>query len=328
MTISLLLRKKSGLFALATLLSLSACTIVAPRPARPFTVVMLPDTQFYSQSYPDLFYTQANWVRQNRGRENIVFVTHMGDIVNDRSNVMSQWGVGSNAMARLNGVVPWGVAIGNHDYDTDKMKEGVATTWLRYFGPARFKGRKWYGGASPNGLNSYQLFSGGGIDFVILHLEVNAPDEAIAWAERVLLQHPKRAAIVSTHSYLKGREGVTRNAKPDFRPNGNSGEAIWEKLIRRQPQIFMVLCGHESRTDEYHQISTNDAGHPVLEMLADYQARANGGDGWLRLIRFVPAERQIEIRTFSPALNRFERDENSEFVVPWEMQAACEPNAK
>jgi len=286
-------------------------------------VVMLPDTQFYSESHPDLFYSQTDWIKQNQRRENIVFVTHMGDIVDDRSKVMSQWTVASNAMARLDGVVPWGVAIGNHDYDTDKIKEGEATTWLRYFGPARFKGRKWYGGASPNGLNSYQLFSASGIDFVILHLEVNTPDEAMAWAEGVLRKHPKRAAIVSTHIYLKGRDGITRNEQHAYRPNGNSGEEIWQKFIRNHPQIFMALCAHEGRAFEYHQVSTNDAGHSVLEMLADYQRRAHGGDGWLRLILFVPAKRQIEIRTYSPTLNQFERDADSEFITPWEMPAAC-----
>jgi hypothetical protein len=284
---------------------------------------MLPDTQNYSKSHPDLFYAQTDWIKENRDRENIVFVTHMGDIVNDRSKIMSQWTVASNAMARLDGVVPWGVVIGNHDYDSDKIKEGGADVWLQYFGPDRFRGQKWFGGASSNGLNSYQLFSGGGIDFVILQLEVNVPDEAIAWAEQVLRQHPRHAVIVSTHTYLKGRDGVARNPKRDFRPQGNSGEALWEKLIRRHPQIFLVLCAHEGGTFEYHQVSTNEAGQPVLEMLADYQRRTNGGDGWLRLIRFKPATRQIEVQTYSPALNQFETDADSAFVVPWEMPAAC-----
>ena len=33
-------------------------------------------------------------------RENIVFVTQVGDIINDRSKIMSQWTVASNAMAQ------------------------------------------------------------------------------------------------------------------------------------------------------------------------------------------------------------------------------------
>jgi hypothetical protein len=315
-----------SLCGLAILLSGATCrqpVSQAAPPASPFTMVMLPDTQIYSKARPGLFYAQTDWVKQARDKENIVFVTQVGDIINDRSKIMSQWTVASNAMARLDGVVPWGVTIGNHDYDSDKIKAGVATTWLRYFGPERFKGREYYGGASPNSLNSYQLFSGGGIDFLILQLEVNVPDESLGWAQKVLRQHPNRAAIVATHSYLKGRDGVTRNRKHDLRGSGNSGQALWEKFISVNPQIFMVLCGHEGRTDEFYQVSTNGAGNRVFEMLADYQSRTNGGNGWLRLIRFVPASRQIQIRTYSPALDKFETDDNSQFVVPWEMPAAC-----
>jgi len=313
----------AGLCALAVLLTGATCRQGEPPDETAFTVVMLPDTQIYSKSRPELFYAQTDWVRKARDRENIVFVTQVGDIVNDRSKIMSQWVVASNAMARLDGVVPWGVTIGNHDYESDKLKAGVATTWLRYFGPDRFKGCPWYGGASPNGLNSYQVFAGGGIEFLILQLEVNPPDEAIAWARQVLERHPNHAAIVSTHSYLKGREGVARNPKHDMRPTGNSGEALWEKLIREQPQVFLVLCAHEGRTDEYRQISINRAGNRVLEMLADYQKRVNGGDGWLRLIRFLPGSRQIQVHTYSPVFDKFETDANSQFVVPWEMPAAC-----
>ena len=299
------------------------CCGVASQAAAPFALVMLPDTQIYSKSHPELFYAQTDWVSKARDKENIAFVTQMGDIVNDRSKVMSQWNVASNAMAKLDGVVPWGVTIGNHDYDSDQLKPGIATTWLRYFGPERFKDRPWYGAASPNGLNSYQLFSAAGLDFLILQLEVEVPDAAIAWAQAVLEKHPHRGAIISTHAYLKGREGVARNPKHDMRSGGNSGEAIWQKLIRVNPQIFLVLCAHEGRTDEYHQVSTNAAGNQVVEILADFQKRTKGGDGFLRLLRFVPASPQIEVRTYSPTLDRFETDANSQFVVPWEMPAAC-----
>ncbi len=288
---------------------------------------MLPDTQIYSKGHPELFHAQTQWIKANRDRENIVFVTQVGDIINDHAKIPAQWTVASEAMATLDGVVPWGVAIGNHDFDgaSDKAK---ASTFLRHFGPERFKGRSWYGGASANGLNSYQTFSGAGVDFVILHLETDIPDSAIAWATDVLGRHPTRAAIVSTHIYLKGRDGVARGASPGYNKGGNSGAAVWDKLIRGNPQIFMVLCGHEGRTDEYHQVSTNDAGHKVLEMLADYQKRTKGGDGFLRLIRLDPAGCEIQVRTYSPSLDRFETDPNSQFTVPWELPEACRGGGK
>lgn len=294
----------------------------------PFTIVMLPDTQRYSESRPDLFFVQTDWIRKNRDKENIVFVTHVGDLVQNRSKKPSEWKTADEAMAVLDGVVPYGVAIGNHDYDSDDgVKKGVATMYLQYFNPEqRFKGRPGYGGASPNGLNSYHLLSAGGIDLIMLFLEVEAPDDALAWASSVLEKYPTCAAIVSIHTYMKhsGRDGG-RETKREYRKDGNAGEDIWQKFIRRQPQVFMVLCGHVGGLCEYRQTSRNDAGADVLEMLADYQKRENGGDGWLRLIRFVPLSREIQVRTYSPALNKFETDEDSQFVVPLVLPDQCLP---
>ena len=85
---------------------------------------------------------------------------------------------------------------------------------------------------------------------------------------------------------------------------GNSGEAIWNKLIKKNARIFMVLCGHWANAGgEWHQVSANKAGQPVVEILADYQTRENGGNGWLRLITFVPQSNQIQFRTYSPSLD-------------------------
>ncbi|HOW18117.1 MAG TPA: metallophosphoesterase [Phycisphaerae bacterium] len=324
------LRRHAACLGMA-LLSLggAACAQPSTRPAEhPFlTIVMLPDTQHYSRKWPESFLAQTEGVRRNRDRENIVFVTHVGDVVNDRNKDMNEWDAADRAMSRLDGVVPWGTALGNHDFALSKDGTRDASGFLQHFGPQRFKGLPWYGGASANGLNSYQLFSGAGMDFIILHLEMEAPDSSIAWAAEVLRQHPHRAAIVTTHSYLKGHDGVGRSIEKGKGEGLNSGEEIWCKLIRNHPQIFMVLCGHVQATVEYHQVSINDAGNKVAEILADYQRRHNGGDGWLRMIRIVPAAGEIQVRTYSPVLDEFETDSDSQFVVPFELPAACRTGA-
>ena len=101
-------------------------------------MVMLPDTQQYSRSFPELFYAQTQWIKENRDKENIVFVTHVGDVVNDRKKDTNQWVVAHKAMSVLDGVVPWGVAIGNHDYDSTACRPDQATAFLEYFRPAAF----------------------------------------------------------------------------------------------------------------------------------------------------------------------------------------------
>jgi hypothetical protein len=81
----------------------------------------------------------------------------------------------------------------------------------------------------------------------------------------------------------------------------------------------MLLCAHVGRTEELHQVAVNDAGNKVLEILPDYERRDHGGDGWLRLLRFVPASREIRAFTYSPVLDQFETDPNSHFIIPWEL---------
>ena len=62
-------------------------------------------------------------------------------------------------------------------------------------------------------------------------------------------------------------------------------------------------------------------------MLADYQDRASGGEGWLRILRFVPAEDKVYVQTYSPWLNRFETDANSEFTLDFPMGGAFDTPA-
>jgi predicted MPP superfamily phosphohydrolase len=285
---------------------------------QPFTIVLIPDTQNYSEKLPSYFHDQTRWVVEKAEELNIVCVTHVGDIVQRGDKAPAEWEIAEEAMSRLDDVAPWGVAIGNHDYDLDGPRS-KGDMFKKYFGPARFEGKPWYGGASPDGLSSYQKFVGGGRDFLIFHLESDVPDDTIAWVEEVLEANPETPAIVTTHIYM-GTHNRGRDQKPYWQKDvGNSAEQVWEKLIRPQPQIFMVLCGHWP--EEWFQISMNDAGQKVYEMLADYQGRENGGDGWLRYMEFDPDKSQIRVKTYSPSLDRYERDADSDFVIDIDFDA-------
>lgn len=307
----------SVVFARLTGLALACLLAAFGSPKVPFSVVVLPDTQLYSENNPEYFHDQTRWVADHIQEENIKFVTHVGDIVQNYDQAEAEWEVADQAMGRLDGLVPWGVAIGNHDYDLGEngKPQRRASAFLQWFGPDRFKEHQWFRGSHENGINSYQIFDAGIRSFLILHLESDVPDEIIQWAEGVLAEHPDLPAIVTTHIYLDDRTR-SRTAEPYMLGQaGNSGEQIWQKFIRKNPQIFMVLCGHWATAGgEWYQVSKNEAGQDVYEVLADYQTRENGGDGWLRIIRFDEAEGKIWIKTYSPSLDRHESDDNSEFV--------------
>ena len=147
-----------------------------------FTIIALPDTQHYSEAFPAIFTSQTQWIVNNKAARNIVFVTHEGDIV-EHNSLASEWQAANTSMSLLDGVVPYGMGPGNHDKPT--------TLYNQYFPYTRYQGLSWYGGHFLNlNDNNYQLFSGGGMDFVIVHLEFCPPAAAVAWADSVFKAYP------------------------------------------------------------------------------------------------------------------------------------------
>lgn len=66
----------------------------------------------------------------------------------------------------------------------------------------------------------------------------------------------------------------------------------------------MVLSGHFS--GEGYKEGINDLGKPVHQIIFDSQAMGgggrsgNGGDGWLRILEFLPDNKTVHVKTFSP----------------------------
>ena len=71
-----------------------------------FTVVLLPDTQYYSQKYPDTYVAQTLWIRKRLKEDNIKFAIHLGDIVQN-AGTESEWASADRAVA-VRGAFPVG----------------------------------------------------------------------------------------------------------------------------------------------------------------------------------------------------------------------------
>ena len=269
-----------------------------------FTIIALPDTQHYSEQFPAIYTNQTQWIVNNKAARNIVFVTHEGDIVQNVNNV-TEWERANTSMSLLDGVVPYGMGPGNHDEPT--------TLYNQYFPYTRYEGQPWYGGHYQNlNDNNYELISAGGVDFLIIHLDFCPAAAVITWADSILKQYPNRIGMVTTHAYLG--LGAVRSTHVC-----GSTQYIWDGLAPTNPNLHFMLSGHvhgeARRTDIVN-------GHPIYQMLADYQDRTNGGDGWLRILRFVPGEDKVYVQTYSPWLNQFESDADSEFTLDFPMAGA------
>ena len=280
-----------------------------------FTIVALPDTQYYSESYPEIFQAQTEWIVAERAARNIVAVLHLGDIV-DNADDLGQWGAADAAMSILDAHpdLPVGLAVGNHDESPRANPDGTANFNL-YFPASRYEGLPWYGGHyGDDNDNSYVLFSGGGIDFISICLEFDRGGDAdvLAWADDLLKQHADRRAIVVTHFALASGVLADKFSK--------QGQAIRDAL-GDNPNLFLFLgghfCGTGARTDDF-------AAANVTSLLADYQCWPNGGDGWLRLLDFSPASATLRVRTYSPTRHEYLDGPRNQFVVPFEAEPVPE----
>ncbi len=301
-----------------------------PRQARPFTLVVLPDTQNYTDSSfgasPTYFYDQTRWIRENKETLNIVMVAHEGDIV-QHAPVVAEWRIASDAFTLLDDAVPYILCLGNHDLANDQSPAPDARRTLLndYFPPARFARNPTTEAHSPargelgfldagRSDNFYRTFKGGGMDFLIIALEFKPRDRVLAWANRVVAEHPRHHCIVLTHGYLDadGSRNLGR-----YQITGNDSGEIWNKFVKRHANIFLLLCGH--RLGEAVLTSVGEAGNPVHQILLDYQNNylGKGGAGYLRIMIFHPDEGTIQNLTYSPSMRTYLRRPRSQFTLKW-----------
>ena len=303
-----------------------------------FTIIFLPDTQYYTEEPQGghggniaMFNAQTAWIAANRVSKNIVYVGQLGDCVENGDNPPGadkeiEWKRAQIAMATIENPaltslpegVPFGICVGNHEQTPFGLPTGTTNYYNQYFGSSHFAGRAYYGGHyGSNNDNHYQVFSASGIDFMVISLEYDltaafsAPGGALDWAEDLVQNNPDKKIIVMTH-YVMGEDAVL----------GQQGEPIYERL-KVYPNFSFLMGGHVSsltggearRTDIYQS-------NRVHSILSDYQARAFGGNGLLRIYEFDPSQNKVSVQTYSPYTNTFETDASSQFELSFNMLPA------
>lgn len=285
-----------------------------------FTVVVLPDTQYYSEKNPEIFCAQTDWIKKNINRLNIVSVSHMGDIVQNGGNI-AEWKAAKDCMKTLDGVTPYTIIPGNHDTNKTSNKSSGFSNYNKYFPSDTYEKYKWYVDNHNENQNSAVLIKKLGVEILFINLEIEPSDEAIAWANRVANKYSNTYTIVTTHKYLPD-DSSTLDEKTEFSDPGpnNNGAQIWRKLVSPNCQIRMVWNGHYHKTDGENRITTKNAcGQDVVQILQDYQDRENGGNGLLRIYTFTPSKKNIKVSTYSPVLEEYEKDLSSEFTLDFLM---------
>jgi hypothetical protein len=351
-------------FAAASLLLFSSSGLHAEK----FTVAVIPDTQSYVDQFVrqpqsgQIFNDQMAWLASQKAAKNIVFTVGVGDIAQRGDDYDDEWVRAAQAYGRLaDAGMAFGVVPGNHDYDdmTARNYNGL-TKYNQYFGANSqlFAGKSWYGGsytdpgsspasAANAGGSSYQIFSGGGRQYLHIGLDMESNDANLAWAQSVLDRHPNMPAIVTTHIYLRWyNDSVTEPLGPrrrddNFRttidPTRNNAQAVWNEFLSvNDDQVFMVLSGHnfyQQWNTQTRRIDPGVNGNSILQLQADFQAvpsfNSDGviipdlgkGGGWVRLMEFDTEANQLHVRTYSTVLGMYSTDpaltDGSTFARTW-----------
>jgi len=268
-----------------------------PDPDSPrFTLAVIPDTQYlFDQDRGDAAPLDASlkYILDQSSEQNIVFVSHLGDLT--ENGLTSEFdGISRCFRALDRHRAGYAVLAGNHDIDAGKDDQRGPSPYLDAFGPHRFRRLPTFGGATPDGYNTYHRFRAAGREWLVLALDWRPSAGTLAWAQGVLDRHPRLPVILTTHD-LAEADAAGQAELSDL------GHRLWDTLIAKNDQIFLTLNGHywpPGRT-----VLRNAAGNDVHVHITNYQDRYYGGSAMIRLYRFDLARDTIDVETFSPWLH-------------------------
>lgn len=298
-----------------------------------FSMILLGDPQGYTKydiNQPLLELCMA-WISDNIEQLNIKGVLCTGDLVEQNENIVrnrrmlnqtskEMWEAVSDAFEWIDNKVPYMIAPGNHDYGYKSAECGI-THFPEYFPFERNTAWRDIVVSDYPNRNGVASLENAAFEFksdtwgnlLVITSEFAPRDEVLAWTLKLISseKYKNHKVIYITHSYLKERTAeYTNNEKYKITPR-NWGQQIWEKLIQPSENICMVISGHTGNArggfeeTVAYRVDKNASGKDVHQMMFNVQQlgggwEGNGGDGWLRILEFMPDGKTIKIKTYSP----------------------------
>lgn len=293
-----------------------------PEPIYPvegvYTIAWLSDTQHYSRKFPETFLAMTEFLQQRQDILRLGYVIHTGDLVHNYDETV-EWDVAVQAMAKLRGI-PHGVLAGNHDVGTSRMNYKY---FREYFGEEYTANFPWYGGGYKENRGHYDLVTMGNTDYLFVYMGYGPDSFCIQWINETFAAYPDRVGILCLHEYLD-----TDMELKDI------GEVIQKKVVAKNPNLYLVLCGHRYAVDhlttEFDDDGDGTPDRTVYAMISNYQAFGDyGGDGYLRLLQIHESAGEIRIHAYSPTLDDYdmfdgmEQKESLILPLPWIKETAA-----
>ncbi|MFC4009149.1 metallophosphoesterase [Nonomuraea purpurea] len=317
-----------------------------------FSMVHFTDTQYISEGaveqespqeravWESAYAGIVNWIKDNKDQRKISYVAHTGDIIENNGRkpadeamqrqVVGEFEVSSRQQKVLDDAgIPNGVIAGNHDNQSG-TENGPEAIYNKYYGPGRYQdaSRGWkhasYGGPWKEGdnQNHYELFSAGGLDFVVVGLSYGVTRDEAEWADSVFKKFPNRNGILLSHDYIVPSTDPAGRGAGFAAPDGSM---LYKTVVEKNANVFLILAGHEHGVGTNVKPKVGQVGNGVVELLADYQFYTVSADrlglteiggynpqdqlqfgaSFFRLLQFNVKRAELSVDTYSPLLNDF-----------------------
>lgn len=295
-----------------------------------FSMIVFGDPQSYVKARwtQPIFELCTAWMADNVTNLNIKAVLFTGDMVNRNECIVPQtknedqtslqmrnWV--SHCLERLDNKVPYLIAGGNHDYgyvkgdepftNMDKYYTYERNSTLASTLVANYPNRNGNSGLENAALEIKDANWG---KLLLLVLEWAPRTPVIEWAKQLCNQekYKDHTVVLLTHSLLKAGKEAKRTDNEKYQiPDPNFGQQVWDKLIYPCSNIRLAICGHTGSKDltfennTAYRVDKNAAGKDVHQFMFNCQFLGNnGGDGWTRILEFLPDGKTIKATTYSP----------------------------
>ena len=278
-----------------------------------FSFALVGDTQVITLKHPNKLSKIYDWLIANKESKKIAHVFGLGDITNDSTD--TEWQTAAQQIARLDGVIPYSLIRGNHDKAPQFEKFCCTETYL-----AQFDG--FYRNAY---TNSYRLFSVCDVDFLFITLDFGASDRILKWAAELIETYPDRKVIITTHAYLH-KDGTTLDHNDGPAPTDeedgqgivNNGDDMWDRLISKYENIFLVVSGHVGSDDVIITQTPGVNGNIVTQMLVDSQTLDKSTpSGMVVMLYFSNDGTTVSVEQYSTIQAKYYRRESQvDITVP------------
>lgn len=267
----------------------------------PWTLVMVPDTQFLlttggmgtcpvANGGAEIVRQMFQYVADQKDIRNIKQLVHVGDVIAGGGS-STDFAKMVTARAEILAVdIPHTFTDGNHDEASHAQgSTRNLTAFNTAFPLSSYSNKSWFGGAYASGSeNMYTIQTISGEKWMFLTVEFFPRIAVMNWMNSVIASEAPDFCVVTTHAYLAPADWVNPPSPTEtfwdgklieatykYGPNvygsayTTSGEDLYNNVISQNDCIILVLCGHvlDGRHDPTDLLggTNNNVAHSGLQ---------------------------------------------------------------